>query len=351
MRSKPITIKDIAEQAGVSVSTVSYVLNGNDRRVGPTTRGKILELIQELNYRPNTVARSMIKRSTSTIGLVISEVDNSIFNAVVRTVEEILRGNSYHVVLFWATTTEEEIQAIETLRSLQVDGLIFLSTTRHYQNDHLLHLKNESIPFVVINRKLEAPDINLVNMDNVGIGRIATQHLVSLGHRQIATIAGPIENDPILVSARERHQGWQEVLQENNITPRPEWTVSCNYSYRSGYGALKRLLNQTGRGPNRPTALFVANDTMAIGALCALNELHIRVPDDIAVVGVGDPPHAAYTTPPLTVVTMPMQEAGQVATRILLEQLSGKADFQPQSRILSGALQIRASCGAQTWNR
>jgi DNA-binding LacI/PurR family transcriptional regulator len=347
MRPRSITIKDIAEQAGVSVSTVSYVLNGNDKRVGSATREKVLELIQELNYRPNTMARSMVKRSTSTIGLIISEVDNSIFNSVVRGVEEVLKVNNYHLLLFWAATVEEEVQAIETLRSLQVDGLIFLSTTGHYQNEHLFALQAENFPFVVINRTVEEADINLVKLDSIGIGKLATRHLIELGHQKIATIAGPIKNEPMLVSALERHQGWQQALEEYDITPQPAWIVSCNYSYRSGYGAVKRLLNQTGRGPNRPSAIFIANDTMAIGALCALHELHLRVPDDIAVVGVGDPPHAAYTAPPLTVVSMPMYEAGQVATRILLEQLGSKGDFQAQQVMIAGTLQIRASCGAK----
>ena len=347
MKPKPITIKDIAEQAGVSISTVSYVLNGNDKRVGPVTREKILDLMQALNYRPNTVARNMIKRSTSTIGMVISEVENTVFYPVVRGVEEILRANNYHLVLFWAATIEEEIQAIETLRSLQVDGLIFLSTTNRYQNAHLITLNEQKFPFVVINRSLEASDMNVVNLDGLGVGRLATQHLVNLGHRQIATIAGPIETGSSSRSAIERHEGWRQVLQENNIAPRPEWIVSCAYGYETGYAAVRQLFNQTGRGPNRPTAIFVANDTMAVGVLCALHELNLRVPDDIALVGVGDPPHMAYASPPLTVVSIPMHKAGQIATNILLEQLTGQPDFRPQNVMVEGSLQIRVSCGAR----
>ncbi|HEX2915705.1 MAG TPA: LacI family DNA-binding transcriptional regulator [Chloroflexia bacterium] len=347
MRPKSITIKDIAEQAGVSVSTVSYVLNGNDKRVSLATREKVLELIQELNYRPNTMARGMVKRSTSTIGVIISDVDNSIFYSVIRGVEEILRASNYHLLLFVAATPQEEIQAIETLRSLQVDGIVFLSTTGQYQNEHLFALRDEKFPFVVINRNMGEAEVNLVKLDGVSMGKLATRHLLQLGHQKIATIAGPIASQATLVSALERHQGWREALQEHNIIPLPSWVISCNYSYRSGYGAIRRLLNQTGRGPNRPTAIFIANDTMAIGALCALQELHIRVPDDIAIVGVGDPPHAAYTAPPLTVVSMPMVEAGQVATRILLEQLNSPGDVQPKQVSLAGTLQIRVSCGAK----
>lgn len=346
MREEIVTIRDVARQAGVSPSTVSHVLNGKDRHVGPAKREKVLEVIRELNYRPNAIARSMIRRATFTIGLVITELYNPLFVPVTEGVAEVLRAEGYHIVLASANQPEEEAQAIETLREQQVDGFIFMSLSLRYPNDHLARLKDAGVPFVAINRHLEDKDINQVLMDDRGAAYAATRHLLSLGHTRIATIAGPIHNETPRFSALYRQQGWQEALQECDLYIPPEWTLPGDYTYEGGYAAVMQMLAQA-QGQERPTALFVANESMAVGALKALFEAGLRVPQDMAVVTIGDPPFAAYTIPALTTLALPVAEAGRVAARRLVEWLKVGTPPLAETVMLSCRLQVRDSCGAK----
>ncbi len=347
MRRKLITIRDVAEHAGVSVSTVSHVLNGNDHHVGVVKRERVLAAVDALGYRPNAIARSMVKRKTATVGLVWTEIDNPIFIPVITGIEEILRPAGYHIVLASAPDVESEIQAIETLRSQQVDGFIFMSLSICYPFDHLIRLKNEGVPFVVINRCLDdSDDIPLVQWDDRGAGYQATQHLLSLGHTRIGTISGPIHDTPLRRSAIERHRGWQEALQEYGLTAPAEWTVVSDYTHEGGYKAVQQLLSLRERGGELPGALFVANDVMAAGTLKALYDAGLQVPRDISVVTVGDSPFAAYTIPALTTLSLPVQAAGREAANILLEQLTSGKSSGAQNITLKCSPQIRESCSA-----
>jgi LacI family transcriptional regulator len=344
MRRKLITIRDVAEHAGVSVSTVSHVLNGNDHHVGVVKRERVLAAVDALGYRPNAIARSMVKRKTATVGLVWTEIDNPIFIPVITGIEEILRPANYHIVLASAPDVENEIQAIETLRSQQVDGFIFMSLSICYPFDHLVRLKNEGVPLVVINRCLDDSDIPLVQWDDRGAGYQATQHLLSLGHTRIGTISGPIHDTPPRRSAIERHRGWQEALQEYGITVPPEWTLIGDYTHEGGYKAVQRLLALRESGCELPGALFVANDVMAAGTLKALHDAKLEIPRDMSVVTVGDTPFAAYTIPALTTQSLPVQEAGREAAHILLEWLTHGRSSGAQNITLKCRPQIRESC-------
>src|SRR5258706_5534678 len=233
-RRKAVTIRDVAKLAGVGVSTVSYVLNGNDQHVGPGTRDQILAAVRELNYRPNAIALSMVRRKTASVGLIINELNNPLFVPVTEGVEAVLKAHGYHIILVSANDIEDEMSAIETLRAQQVDGIIFMSLSVHYPEDHLKHLTSEGVPFVVINRDLDDPDINQIKLDDLGAARIATQHLIDLGHTRIATITGPRE---IRRSAGDRHSGWLEALGANSLETVPDWIVSNYYSYEGGYTA------------------------------------------------------------------------------------------------------------------
>jgi LacI family transcriptional regulator len=345
MRRKIVTIRDVAQHAGVSVSTVSHVLNGNAQHVGAIKRARVLQSMDELRYRPNAIARSMVKQKTATIGLVLTEIDNPLFTPVIAGINEVLRPAGYHIVLASAPDIENEMQAIETLRSQQVDGFIFMSVSLRYPSEHLTHLRDESVPFVVINRYLEDSEINQVLWDDYGVGYTATRYLLSLGHRRIGTITGPIYNTPPRRSANERHRGWQQALEEQGIAVPREWIFVGNYTYQGGYQATKALLEQAASKSAYPSALFVANDAMALGTLKALYEAGLRVPDDISVIAAGDPPFGSYTIPALTTLSLPIREAGQVAARILLDWLmQGKAGSAQQIN-LNFSLQIRETCG------
>jgi LacI family transcriptional regulator len=345
-----ITIKDVAERAGVGISTVSYVLNGNLKRVGPATRERVLEAMRDLNYRPNAVARSMVKRSTKTIGLVIMELDNPLFVPVTHGVEAILRDEDYHILLVSVVDLEGEVQAIETLRSQQVDGFIFMSLSIRYPSDHILRLKEEGIPFVLINRYLEDSEVNLVRIDDFGAGLEATRHLVSLGHTKLGIISGPIYNKWDRRSPIQRYAGWEQILKEYELPVQPEWVILSDYTFEGGYQAIQQLLAQTTGAVGRPTALFVANESMAVGALQALHEHGLRVPQDIAIVSVGDPPFAAYTIPALSTFSLPMEEAGQTAARILLDWIKSEKAPEPQQIVLPCTPRIRQSCGTKLNN-
>jgi len=344
--SKGPTIQDVALRAGVSISAVSHVLNGNTQRVGPEKRARVLEVVRELNYRPNAIARSMVRRSTRTIGLVITSVSNALFSPVTIGVEEILRGHGYQLVLANVETSDDEMAAVEALRAQQVDGFIFMSNTINTFKAHMLQLKQEQIPFVTINRNLDDAEFHRVHFDDVGAGRIATQHLLSQGHTRFGTLAGPLDAKPVWQSAHDRHRGWQQALEQHQIAIEPDWVIRSPYDFEGGYQATKQLLATIQTAYDRPSALFIANDAMAIGALKALYEAGLRVPQDIAVVCVGDPPYAAYTIPALTTVTLPVIEAGRVAARLLMDCLADTPPGYAQGITLLGDLKIRESCGA-----
>ena len=344
MRRKIVTIRDVAQHAGVSVSTVSHVLNGNAQHVGATKRARVLQAMDELRYRPNAIARSMVKQKTATVGLVLTEIDNPLFIPVISGIEEVLRPAGYHIVLASTPDVENEIQAIETLRSQQVDGFIFMSVSVRYPSEHLTHLKDEGVPFVVINRYLEDNEINQILWDDCGAGYTATKHLLSLGHTRIGTIAGPIHNTPQRRSANERHRGWQQAITEHNLTIPEEWVVAGDYTYEGGYQAAKKLLKQAASNSAFPSALFIANEAMALSTLKALYKAELRVPDDISIITVGDPPFGPYTIPALTTLSHPVQEAGRAASHILLNWLTlGKPD-KAQQLNLNFSLKIRETC-------
>lgn len=346
MTRRTVTIREVAERANVSVATVSHVLNGNDQHVGAEKRARVLAVVEELQYRPNAIARSMIKRKTATIGLIISEVDNALFVPVVGGVEEVLRAKGYHIVLAAAPDMASEIAAIETLRAQQVDGFIFMSLSVATPINHLVRLKDEGVPFVVINRYLDDPDINQVQLDDWGAGFQATEHLLHLGHTRIATISGPIHSDPLRHSAMERHRGYLQALEKHGVSVQPEWIVVGDYTYPGGYQAARQFVSSLSEEIEHPTALFVANDAMATGTLKAFAEANVRVPDEVAIVTIGDPPYAPYTVPALSTLPLPVIEAGRISAQLLLEWLGGKKPDPAQTLTLSMNLVVRESCGA-----
>ncbi len=350
MRRKLVTIREVAQRAGVSVSTVSHVLNGNAQHVGEAKRAQVLQAMDELRYRPNAIARSMVKQTTATIGVIITEFDNPLFVPVIAGVESALRPAGYHIVLASAPDIESELQAIETLRSQQVDGFIFMSLSLYSPIEHLLRLRDEGVPFVLINRSVQNESFMQINWADQQAAYDATLHLLELGHRRIATISGPLFNDPPRRSAIERHQGWLRALRDHGIIPEAEWAVVADYTYKGGYQATQKLLLATKHAQHGPTALFVASDMMAIGTLKALHDAGIEVPHDLAVITIGDPPFAAYTVPALSTFALPVFEAGQLAAHMLLDWFTQgpPEDIQPVTLHLTR--QIRESCGTSNSN-
>lgn len=348
MRQKTTTIRDVARHAGVSVSTVSHVLNGNDGHVSSAVRQRVLEVVEDLKYRPNAIARSMVKRKTATIGLVFNEIENTLFVPVIDGVNEVLQPAGYHMVLASAPDVRAEIEVIETLRAQQVDGFIFMALSSRFATDHLVRLKEDGVPCVVINRYVDDDGIDQILLDDWGAGYSATRHLLDQGYRRIGTVCGPIHSEPPRRSALERYRGWREALEGHAREVRPEWTIVGDYTYEGGYRAAGQLLSLIeAQGLERPEALFVASDLMAMGALKALHDAGVRIPQDIAVVAIGDPPFAPYTIPALTTLALPMPEAGRQAAHILLDWLTNGKPARAQRITLSFTLTVRDSCGAR----
>lgn len=346
MHRKTTTIRDVARQAGVSISTVSHILNGNDWPVSPVVRQRVLEVVEQLNYRPNAIARSMVKRKTATIGLVITDIENPLFVSVVGAVNEVLQPAGYHIVLASAPDLQSEIETIETLRAQQVDGFIFMVLSFSYSADHLVRLKEDGVPFVVINRYVEDEDVNQILFDDWGAAYSATNYLIELGHVRIGALSGPLHSDPPRSSALERHRAWLQALTERGLDVRPEWILESDYTYEGGYNAIRHfLMQQEEKGLERPTALLAANDMMALGALKALQQAGVRVPEEIAMISLGDPPFAAYTVPALTTLALPTLEAGGLAARMLLDWFKEGKPAPARRITLKFTLRVRESCG------
>jgi LacI family transcriptional regulator len=310
-----VTIVDIAKRLGVSPMTVSRALRGSSEVSQKTTK-RILRCAQELGYRPNRWARSLVTRKTSMIGVVIPDISHSFFAEVTRGVEEVMSPAGYNLLLCDSCLdAEKEKDEIEMLVTSRVEGLIVASEQPEDSPGTFQRLRESGVPFVLVDRYFRRCNFPAVVVDDVEVGRIATQHLISLGHRRIAHIRGP-EFSP----AALRFRGYQEALKSCRIPYNKKWVIQGRFDIGSGAEAAGHLL----KVDPPPTAIFAGNDPMAIGALRACREAGLEVPRDISIVGAGNIEGSHHPNPFLTTMDWPRKELGRTAAALLLRFVSDR---------------------------
>jgi LacI family transcriptional regulator len=331
----PLTLEDIARLSNVSRSTVSRVINAAPN-VKDETREKVMQVIQNINFQPNLAARGLAAGQTNIIGLVIPAGVAFVFTDPYFPL--LIQGISIgcnardHSVMLWLAEPEYGRRTInQILHNGLVDGVIVSSTL---MNDPIIQSLHESkMPFILIGRH-PTLDVNYVDVDNARAGQEATRHLLRLGRRRIATITGP-QNQ---FASYDRHQGYLSALNERDQPLLPELVAEGDWTEAGGYAAMRLLISQ------QPDGLVAANDVTAIGALRALREAHLRVPEDVAVIGFDDTPNASRTQPPLTTIRQPIQAMGTLAVETLIDIINHPG-LEPRHIIVATELVIRSSCG------
>ena len=325
-------MRDVAERAGVSVTTVSHVINGT-RHVSDELRNRVLEAMQALAYQPNALARSLRRNESCTIGMILPDAMNPYFAEIARSIEDTSFSEDYSVIICNSDgNLAKELNYINVLMEKRVDGIIFVAAGM--SAEHIRMLQDKRMPVVVVDRDSPGVMVDSVQINNAAGGWLATSHLIELGHTHIACIAGPSDVTP----SGERVDGYRRALHEAGLPILAENIVRGDFHAASGYQITKELLARD----KRPTAIFACNDLMAIGALRAAKAMGFRVPEDISVVGFDDIYLAAYSNPPLTTVRQPKYEMGQLATKLLLERIQDP-DLPPRTPLLDTELMIRAS--------
>ncbi|MDF2963353.1 MAG: catabolite control protein [Paenibacillus sp.] len=308
-----VTIYDVAREAGVSMATVSRVVNNNPN-VKPQTRKKVFEAIERLGYRPNAVARGLASKKTTTVGVVIPDISNTIFSEVARGIEDIANMYHYNIILCNADKKKEkEIRVINTLLEKQVDGLLFMGGA--VTDEHIQAFKTSSVPIVLCATTDENNAVASVDIDHEKAAVDAVALLIQNGHRDIAMISGTLQ-DP--ANGFARYQGYKKALEAAGIPVREDYVRIGNYRYESGLEVTKHFLELK----ERPTAIFAATDEMAIGAIHTLQDNGLKVPEDISVISVDNIRMASMVRPQLTTVAMPMYDIGAVSMRLLTKLMN-----------------------------
>ncbi|MEK6541443.1 MAG: LacI family DNA-binding transcriptional regulator [Pseudomonadota bacterium] len=338
MTKRHATIRDVARVSGVSVATVSRVLNGLDV-VAEATRDKILQAVEQLDYVPHSAARAMATRQTTTIGVLLPDLHGEFFSEVIRGVDIAARAAHYHLLLSHSHgDPEEAMAAIRAMRS-RVDGMIVMAPT--IEPGGLMTLVRQSkLPVVLLNTDFPSsgvPSSTSVMVDNVAGARMLTEHLIAQGYNRIAHISGPPGNR----ESQGRQSGYEAAINAA-FGVGSTMIVAGDFSEAAGFAAGRAIV----AGALRPDAVFAANDIMAIGCIDALHQAGFAVPADIAVVGFDDIPAARFITPALTTVRVHIAELGRIAAKRLIAQVLGDGnaadgDAMPQPEIV-----VRVSCGA-----
>ncbi len=336
-----VTMKDVAQAAGVSTTTVSHVIN-NTRYVQQETRQRVEQAMQDLGYHPSSVARGLRLGVTKTIGLILPDVANPFFAEVSRQIEDFGYHQGYSVILCNSDNNlQKQHEYVNTLLAKQVDGVIFISAGESLED--LSRLTASGIPIVVADREVPLHLADVVMLDNEKAGFKAAQHLIELGHRHIACITGPSHLSPSML----RMEGYRRALQQAGIDFDPALVVQGDFRIDGGKQAMQTLLN---RLPSL-TAVFALNDMMAIGAISALRDAGLRVPQDVSVVGFDDIVIAALVDPPLTTIAQPIKDIARWATSLLIAKM-GKRKTEGENRriALDAGLIVRQSTRKVTAN-
>lgn len=310
-----VTIKDIARLADVSIATVSKILNNKDHDIGEATRQKVLAIMEEKNYTPNAIARGLVTNKTNTLALIIPDITNPFFPEIARGMEDAASSNGYNVVLCNTDgKIEKEEEYIKLLISKRVDGIVF--TASSFANfQHLQMLDKADIPYVLVDRWIEGmEDAPRVTVDNDEGGYIATKHLIENQYKKIAMISGPLST----TTAKSRYIGYTRAIKDSGRRIDSALIKEGSYKVESGYELANQLIDEG------IDSIFAANDLIALGAIKAIKDRGLKVPEDIAVVGFDNIYIAQFTEPPLTTVHQPTYEMGSKACNILLDIMQKK---------------------------
>lgn len=328
------TIRTVAAKAGVSIATVSRFLNGS-AHINAETEARVRKAIDDLSYLPNASARSLATNTTRTIALIFPKLSGPFFSELIRGAETEASAAGYHLLIYsvGGSTAGDEDQTLGLLTT-KVDGLILAS--RGVQQNDVRDLQRQGMSIVLLGEEPGEITGDSIRPDNTGGAMQIVTHLLEHGYRRIAFIQGPETQ----THAQERLHGYRNALYAHGLPCAPELILPGAFDERSGYTAMQQLLQQH----PRPEAVFAANDQMAIGAMAAIYESGLRIPEDVALVGFDDIEPARYLRPPLTTVHQDMVGQGQLAVRMLLARVQG-SETPPETRVIPTELVIRRSCG------
>ena len=327
-----VTMQDIARGLNVSVVTVSKVLR-NKGKISAATRKRVLRRAKELNYQTNWIARSLVTRRTFTIGLLLPDFTHPFFAEIAKAVAETVRPRGYHVIIsYFEENPELERNEAESLLARQVDGLIMASAQSGAAA--FRHIQKRKVPFVLIDRPIPGVRASFVGVDNTAIGQLATTHLIERGCRRLAHLRGPG-----IGIATGRMEGYRRALAIHGLRFCPGYIVEAGYQDHTGHEAMRQLL----RAQPIPDGVFCYNDPVAIGAIRAISEAGLKVPDDIAVVGAGNVHYSDFLAVPLTTVDQGTSEIGRRAADLLIERIAAKRAQRPKKVLIEPRLVIRRS--------
>ena len=332
----PTTLADIARALGVSKMTVSRAIN-NHPEISPETRARILDAAQRMNYRPNQFARALTTNRSYLLGIVVPDLMHSYFAEICRGVEAVAKPLGYQNLICStdedAANEESEVEALLP----RTDGLILASSASPSETKFFRRIIRERARIVLIDRQLEGIKCPMVTTDDVKVGELATEHLLSLGHRQVGHLKGTLASTAAL-----RFEGYKKALAKHRVPFSDELVRESGFTEGDGYEATRAWLRQG----DFPSAIFAANDPAAIGAMSAIAEAGLRIPEDIAMVGGGNIHYGDMLRVPLTTVGWSTSEMGQAAARLLIDLVEGKRGTREQHVIVEPELVVRASCGA-----
>jgi len=333
-----VNIDEIARRAGVSTATVSRALNGHNT-VKEETRQKILSIAHELNYIPNHIARGLSTQKTETIGVILPELVDEFFMELIHGIDEEAYRQKYYILLSSSHSQRNIVEtSLEFMTSGRVDGVILMAPQMQHELIDLV-AKNKR-PIVLLNCASDLEGITSFNIDNFGGAFAITQHLIDHGYKKISMITGPRGN----CDAEERLKGFKMALKQSDVKLDEKYIIPGDFTIRSGYYGFNRLFTQ----PDKPEAIFAANDMMALGIYQAAKTMNLKIPEDIAVVGFDDIRLGQFVNPRLTTIHVPIQELGSRAVRYLIKMIRKEADSNSTyHEKLSTGLIIGGSCGCQ----
>ncbi|MBS4206695.1 LacI family DNA-binding transcriptional regulator [Bacillus sp. FJAT-50079] len=332
----PVTIKDIARIANVSITTVSRVLNNKSEGIGDDTRKKVLSIIQELDYRPNSIARSMITKKTNTIGLIIPDIRNPFFPELVRGAEDVAKQSNYNIFLCNTDGDKaSETEYIQLMQEKSVDGIIFTHSYATLSKQIEALANQHNTPIVLLDRGLDDDQFSGVYIDNEKAGYLATKFLLELNHVKIGCITGPSH----IPNSNKRLKGYAKALDEWGIVVNQNVIIQGDYQWEGGYVAAKQLLQK-----EKVSAIFAFNDLMAFGVYQAAGELGMRIPDDLSVIGFDNLKYNEFMNPRLTTIDQSTYKMGEAAIQLLLKQIEAEEAFEHQTIYLEPNLIVRESC-------